>query len=73
MTRRSICGVLIAVALTADLAGQVQNLTPAALATFTPLNPYERFADGRPKVPDKLVETIREMGLEVEEAWGLLR
>ena len=72
MYRRSMCA-LFAVALTADLAGQVQNLTPAALARYTPQNPYERFADGRPKVPDTLVNTIREMGLEVEEAWGLLR
>jgi regulator of RNase E activity RraA len=43
------------------------------MARFTPQNPYDRFPDGRPKVPDALVETIREMGLEVEEAWGLLR
>ena len=69
----AVCVLLVAVALTADLAAQVQNLTPAALAMFTPQNPYERFADGRPKVPDTVLNTIREMGLEVEEAWGLLR
>jgi 4-hydroxy-4-methyl-2-oxoglutarate aldolase len=57
----------------APALAQVQSLTPADMARFTPQNPYDRFPDGRPKVPDALVETIREMGLEVEEAWGLLR
>jgi 4-hydroxy-4-methyl-2-oxoglutarate aldolase len=65
--------VAITAALTTNAIAQVQNLTPAELARYTPQNPYERFSDGRPKVPDTLVETIREMGLEVEEAWGLLR
>jgi 4-hydroxy-4-methyl-2-oxoglutarate aldolase len=65
--------VAITAALTTNAIAQVQNLTPAELARYTPQNPYERFSDGRPKVPDTLVDTIREMGLEVEEAWGLLR
>lgn len=68
-----LCALAICAALTADLVGQVQNLTPAELTRYTPQNPYDRFPDGRPRVPDTLVETIREMGLEVEEAWGLLR
>lgn len=38
---------------------------------FTPDNPFERFADGRPKVPDSLLEEVKK--LSVEEAWGLLR
>jgi len=59
--------------MAAPVLAQVQSLTPADMARFTPQNPYDRFPDGRPKVPDALVETIREMGLEVEEAWGLLR
>ncbi len=72
--KRFVLGALaMTAALTADLVGQVQNLTPAEMARYTPQNPYDRFSDGRPKVPDTLVETIREMGLEVEEAWGLLR
>jgi regulator of RNase E activity RraA len=68
-----ICVLAMTAALTADLMGQVQSLTPAEMARYTPQNPYDRFSDGRPKVPDALVETIRAMGLEVEEAWGLLR
>jgi regulator of RNase E activity RraA len=37
---------------------------------FTPENPFERFPDGRPKVPDELLEKVK--GLSVEEAWGIL-
>jgi regulator of RNase E activity RraA len=37
---------------------------------FTPENPFERFPDGRPKVPDELLEKVK--GLTVEEAWGIL-
>jgi 4-hydroxy-4-methyl-2-oxoglutarate aldolase len=73
MKRPLLCALLISVVLPPDVAGQVQSLAPAELARFTPLNPYDRFPDGRPKVPDALVNTIREMGIDVEEAWGLLR
>ncbi|MEZ5366746.1 MAG: hypothetical protein R2748_31495 [Bryobacterales bacterium] len=38
---------------------------------YTEKNPYERFADGRPKVPDALLERVKSMS--VEEAWGILR
>ncbi len=37
---------------------------------FTAENPFERFPDGRPRVPDELLEKVK--GLSVEEAWGLL-
>src|SRR5688500_13590811 len=70
-TGATLCA--LATALAPETAGQVSSLTPEQMARFTPLNKYERFADGRPKVPDALVETIRQMGIDVEEAWGLLR
>jgi hypothetical protein len=68
-----MCAIASAVVLAGAANAQVNSLTPAQLTRYTPLNPYERFTDGRPKVPDALVNTIREMGLDVEEAWGLLR
>ncbi len=34
-------------------------------------NPYERFADGRPKVPDKLLSKLRQCSLE--EVWAVLQ
>ena len=40
---------------------------------FTPQNPYDRFPDGRPMVPDALLDTIRNMKIEIVEAWTLLR
>ena len=72
VTAMAAATIIAAPAATAVRA-QIHTLTPAELTRYTPQNPYERFADGRPKVPDKLVDTIRAMGLEVEEAWGLLR
>jgi regulator of RNase E activity RraA len=36
---------------------------------LTPLNPFERLADGRPKVPDALLERMKHVTLE--EAWAV--
>jgi regulator of RNase E activity RraA len=47
------------------------HLTREEMIQYTPHNPYERFADGRPKVPDALLERVKTMS--VEEAWGILR
>ncbi len=60
--------------LTMTLAGlaaaQPFRWTREQMIHFTPQNPFERFADGRPKVPDELLEKVK--GLSVEEAWGIL-
>ncbi|MBI1357015.1 MAG: dimethylmenaquinone methyltransferase [Acidobacteria bacterium] len=62
----ALCGALSLPAL-----GQVFSLTKEQMIEFTKHNPYERFPDGRPKVPLNLIERIAE--LSVEEAWGVLR
>jgi regulator of RNase E activity RraA len=49
---------------------QVFKFTREQLEQVTAKNPFERFADGRPRVPDQLLEKVR--GLTVEEAWGPL-
>lgn len=41
------------------------------VVALTPLNPYGRFDDGRPKVPDELFEQLRLVGME--EAWKVLQ
>ena len=41
------------------------------LLELTRLNPFERFSDGRPRVPDDLIERMRLV--TTEEAWGVLR
>ena len=58
-------------AVTAD--GQTHGVRPSDLARYTAQNKFERFPDGRPRVPDTLVETMRSMAIEVEEAYGVVR
>lgn len=41
------------------------------LIELTRLNPFERFDDGRPRVPDDLLERMKLV--TTEEAWGVLR
>jgi 4-hydroxy-4-methyl-2-oxoglutarate aldolase len=53
------------------LSAQVVVFTKEDLIRFTKANQYERSADGRPRVPDALLEKVR--GLSIEEAWGVLR
>ena len=44
--------------------------TPADLIELTPLNPFDRFPDGRPRVPDELLERLK--WVTTEQAWGVL-
>jgi regulator of RNase E activity RraA len=48
---------------------QVFKLTRDQLIQYTPRNPYERFPDGRPKVPDAILEKVK--GLSAEEVFGI--
>ena len=50
---------------------QVFTLTREQMLEYTASNPYERFADGRPKVPGALLEKAK--GLSIEEVWSVLR
>lgn len=43
----------------------------AALTELTRLNPYDRFEDGRPNVPEDLIQRLSK--ITTEEAWGVLR
>jgi regulator of RNase E activity RraA len=49
-------------ALTAT--GQINSLSKERMIEYTKQNPFERFADGRPKVPDALLEKLRAMSAE---------
>lgn len=64
--------VLLILALLAAEAGQAQifTLTRDQIIEYTAKNPFERFADGRPKVPDALLEKFKAMS--VEEVWTIL-
>ncbi|MES2648808.1 MAG: RraA family protein [Bacteroidota bacterium] len=50
---------------------QQVTLTADQIKALTPDWTGERFADGRPKVPDKYFERLKKIHLE--EAWGVLR
>ena len=47
------------------------TLTKDQMIAYTAKNPYQRFEDGRPKVPDGILEKVK--GLVIEEAWGAVR
>ena len=35
------------------------TLTKEQMTAYTAMNPYDRFSDGRPKVPDALLEKVK--------------
>ena len=49
---------------------QLYTLTREQLIEYTVQNPFERFPDGRPKIPDALIERAR--GMSAEEVWAIL-
>src|SRR5689334_1537343 len=80
MSRAAITNSIRQVAILAISACTMLSYTPstahAQLITFskqdlldyTAQNPFGRFPDGRPKVPDDLIERAR--GLSAEEVWA---
>jgi 4-hydroxy-4-methyl-2-oxoglutarate aldolase len=73
MTRPTIYGFAICLtgALIAPPVGaQINTLTKEQMIEYTAQNPFERFPDGRPKVPDSIIE--RAKGLSAEEVWNVL-
>jgi 4-hydroxy-4-methyl-2-oxoglutarate aldolase len=53
----------------ADSQAQVFTWSREQMLKYTAQNPYERFPDGRPKVPDSILEKVR--GLSAEEVLGI--
>ena len=51
--------------------GQEVQISKDELIALTPEWKGERFADGRPKVPDKILERMR--SVSVEEAWAVMK
>lgn len=50
--------------------GQVFQFTREQMIEYTKDNPYERFPDGRPKVPDDLLKKLQDVS--AEEVWTIL-
>ena len=51
-------------------SAQLFTLTKEQMLQFTAKNPYERFDDGRPKVPDSILEKLR--AFSAEDVWSIL-
>src|SRR5215467_3934761 len=66
--RNTILAAILLVPFAA--CAQVLSLSRADLMKFTAKNPYGRFEDGRPKVPDELLEKLRQDSSE--EIWSAL-
>src|SRR6266403_1118474 len=67
-----VLGLCAMVLLTpSPLHGQLLTFSKQELADYTAQSNFERLPDGRPKVPDDLIERARE--LSSEEVWADVR
>src|SRR5947209_1760456 len=63
--------LFVALALVpAAVHAQVFHFTREQMIEFTPQNPFDRSADGRPKVPDQLLKKLQDVS--AEEVWTIL-
>jgi len=60
----SVSVLILTFAFVAPSAAQINNLTREELIRYTASNPFDRFPDGRPKVPDALLEAFKDMSSE---------
>ena len=58
-------------ALTQAVSAQLISFSKQDLIDYTAQNPFDRLPDGRPKVPDDLIERARD--LSSEEVWAVLQ
>jgi 4-hydroxy-4-methyl-2-oxoglutarate aldolase len=68
--KRQFAVFLAVASFVAPAIGRAQlfTMTREQLIELTAQNPFDRFPDGRPKVPDSLIERAR--GMSAEEVWG---
>jgi 4-hydroxy-4-methyl-2-oxoglutarate aldolase len=62
--------LIVGLLASAPTGAQMFTLTKEQLIEITAQNPFERFPDGRPKVPDALVDRVRQ--LSAEDIWVVL-
>jgi 4-hydroxy-4-methyl-2-oxoglutarate aldolase len=65
-----VLAIFFSLTVSPDARGQAFNLTREQMIQFTAKNPYDRFPDGRPKVPDAILEKVK--GLSAEEVLGIV-
>jgi len=66
-----ICVCVLWIVLSSPASGQLLTFSKQDLVAYTAQNPFDRLPDGRPKVPDDLIERAR--GLSSEEVWSVLQ
>lgn len=60
----------LALAFSTNAFAQVFSFSKQDLIDYTAQNPFDRLPDGRPKIPDDLIDRAR--GLSSEEVWAVL-
>src|ERR1700730_15315215 len=63
--------ICILMSLAVGLQAQIFTLSRDQVMKYTADNPYDRFPDGPPKVPDALLEKCK--GLSIEEVWAVVK
>lgn len=66
-----VCGFVFSLVLSPAVSAQLLTFSKQELIDYTAQNPFDRLPDGRPKVPDDLIERAR--GLSSEEVWAVLQ
>src|ERR1700692_4349210 len=66
-----VCGLALSTVLSPAASAQLLTFSKQELIDYTARNPFDRLPDGRPKVPNDLMERARE--LSSEEVWAVLQ
>ena len=66
-----LLAIIVAAAVALPVSAQIFKLSREDMIKYTSKNPFERSPDGRPKVPDALLEKMK--GLTCEEVFGVLQ
>src|SRR6266568_9132614 len=69
-TKAALCVLVISLFAPRFAHAQLSSFSKQDLMDYTAQEPFERFPDGRPKVPNDLLERARE--LSSEEVWAVL-
>jgi 4-hydroxy-4-methyl-2-oxoglutarate aldolase len=67
----STVSVLIVLILTSFSSAQMNSFSKQELIDYTAKNPFDRLPDGRPKVPDALMDRARD--LSAEDIWAVMQ
>ena len=68
--KAALCVLVISLFAPRFVQAQLSSFSKQDLMDYTAQEPFERFPDGRPKVPNDLLERARE--LSSEEVWAVL-